>query len=228
MFRKTACLLILLTLVSSSFLIAPLCQVAAAQSNGEPVIFVPGWGEDILIFSAMVTKLKSEGVVCYPESNVLRGVVDIRDSARKLATRVVEVKGLTGSPRVDLVGHSEGGLIARYYIERLGGVSSVDDYVSIATPHQGTLLAFLGLLSPAAWQMTPGCAFLNDLNKPDCTPGAVQYTSIYTIFDEAVVPYTGAIYPDPTVVHKKATWFVLHIGMLWDPTIIQWVDNSLN
>jgi len=226
--KRAAVILLIVSLVLTGFLVVLPGHSALAQDNREPVIFIPGWGEDILVFTAMVTRLKSWGVVCYPESNILRGVVDIRDSASKLARRVNEIKALTGSSKVDLVGHSEGGLIARYYIQRLGGVANVDDYVSIGTPHQGTLLALLGLLSPSAWQMVPGNPFLVDLNTPDCTPGSVKYTAIYTIFDEAVIPFTNAMYPDPTVIHKKATWFVLHIGMLWDPTIARWVDEALD
>jgi triacylglycerol lipase len=114
-------------------------------------------------------------------------------NAQELAAYVQYVRQVTGQSKVDLVGHSMGGLSTRYYIKFLGGVNYVDDYVSLGTPQHGTLLAdipLLPLLSKGAIEMRPGSAFLTKLNSGDETPGYVSYTSIYSYIDELVFPYT--------------------------------------
>src|SRR5262245_50881162 len=40
--------------------------------------------------------------------------------------------------RIDLVGHSLGGLVARVYVEALGGARRVDRCITLGTPHRGT------------------------------------------------------------------------------------------
>ena len=106
---------------------------------------------------------------------------------------------VTGADRVDIVAHSQGGLIGRYFVKNLGGDAAVDSLVSLAAPHYGTRAAnvadVLGFGScagiVACEQMAVGSTFLTQLNEGDDTIGDVVYTNIVTRFDEVVVPYTN-------------------------------------
>ena len=108
----------------------------------------------------------------------------------------------TGATKVDLVGHSEGGLVSRYYLKYLGGTAKVGRYVSLGTPQHGTALANLGtfflncLSIVACQQMAAGSAFLGTLNAGDDTPGSVAYTAIFTAEDELVRPVWNASLDD--------------------------------
>jgi triacylglycerol lipase len=142
------------------------------------------------------------------------------DNAYELRNYVNYVLAVTGASKVDLIGHSMGGLSSRYYIRNLGGMYKVDDYVSLGTPQKGTYVAILGVLTEGGREMIPGSSFLNALNSGDETPGSVRYTAIYAYWDELVQPYWNAkLYDGAT---NKGKYWVGHIGLLFDYTVAKW------
>jgi triacylglycerol lipase len=88
---------------------------------------------------------------------------------------------------IDMVGFSMGGLVSRYYLQRLGGIERVRRFVTIATPHRGTWTAFLRA-NPGARNMRPGSRFLEDLNRDVETLDRISFTSIWTPLDLMIVP----------------------------------------
>jgi len=90
-----------------------------------------------------------------------------------------------------LVGHSEGGLIGRYYIQKLDGARRVRHFVTLGTPHRGTPWAYSGHLVrhvlPSLRQMAPGSLLLRDL-ADDSFPASVRLTSIYSQRDSICPP----------------------------------------
>ncbi|MBB2940568.1 pimeloyl-ACP methyl ester carboxylesterase [Actinoplanes lutulentus] len=83
----------------------------------------------------------------------------IAENAAQLRDYIAGVKSLTGADRVDIVAHSMGGLIARYYIDRLMGERDVDRLIMLGTPNGGSpcanLAARLGLSVPATVELRP-------------------------------------------------------------------------
>lgn len=104
-------------------------------------------------------------------------VRDIRSSALLIHRKVQQLIKDSKHKRIDIVGHSMGGLIGLYYIKRLGGHEHVRRMVMLGTPARGTWaalagIAMLGLLSTSAWQLLPGSEFLSELHQgplPDST-----------------------------------------------------------
>jgi hypothetical protein len=102
--------------------------------------------------------------------------------------------------KVDVIGHSQGGLMPRWAIKWWPSVQAeVDDYVMLAGPNHGVGLAANAEqspvpLSPVMYQFAPESHFIHALNAGDESPGAVDYTSIYSLTDELVQPVT----PVPT------------------------------
>jgi triacylglycerol lipase len=72
-----------------------------------------------------------------------------------------------------------GGLVSRYYLQRLGGIHRVRKFVTIATPHRGTWTGFLRA-NPGARDMRPGSAFLRDLNRDVEMLDGISFTSIWS------------------------------------------------
>ncbi len=141
----------------------------------------------------------------------LQGTGDIAASARQLASFVSEVLAVTGAAKVDIVGHSQGGMMPRYYVDFLGGAAKVDKFVALAPSNYGTTLdgltalgQTLGLLVPvnsllstaceACVEQEEGSSFLTALNARPTVPG-VSYTVIESTGDEVVTPYTNAFLP---------------------------------
>jgi triacylglycerol lipase len=89
---------------------------------------------------------------------------------------------------IDLVGFSMGGVVTRYYLQRLEGIKKVKRYVTISAPNQGTLLGYslpLAGVQEMRWQSE----FLQDLNRDYQTLlSALQVTIIWTPFDLMIVP----------------------------------------
>ena len=88
---------------------------------------------------------------------------------------------------IDVVGFSMGGLVARYYIQRLGGIERVRRFITVSSPHKGTWTAFLRH-NRGARQMRPGSDFLQDLNRDAATLSRIEFTTIWTPFDLMIVP----------------------------------------
>jgi triacylglycerol lipase len=159
-------------------------------------------------------------------------------SAHQLATLVDRLLARTGAKRVDIVGHSEGGMMPRYYIKFLGGSAKVDDLVALAPSNHGTInpAAFGGALTgcDACGAQQSGSSFLTQLNAGDETPAPVNYTVIATMYDEVVIPYTSAFLSGPSARVTNVTLqrqcpqdLVGHLLITSDPVALQWVENAL-
>jgi len=144
-------------------------------------------------------------------SSPIQGTGEIAASAAQLASFVSTVLAATGASKVDLVGHSQGGMMPRYYLNFLGGASKVNDFVALAPSNYGTTLdgitelasllgassAINGTLSSvceACVEQEQGSAFLASLNATPTVSG-VKYTVIESVDDEVVTPYTNAFLP---------------------------------
>ncbi|MEV4519583.1 alpha/beta fold hydrolase [Micromonospora tulbaghiae] len=202
----------------------------AAAAAADPVIVVGGLSGISIAYEPIAARLRADGyrVSIFQLPNL--GLGDIRESARALSSYVDRVRATTGAARVDLVGHSEGGLVSRWYVKYLGGAATVDQYVSLGSPQYGTyvanLVAVLGLGSCAGviacQQMTIGSSFLADLNAGDDTPGPVRWATVRTWQDELVRPVDNAVLADGATNILVQAWCPLrvvgHLGLVLDGT----------
>ncbi|HVM41537.1 MAG TPA: lipase, partial [Acidimicrobiia bacterium] len=134
-----------------------------------------------------------------------RSMGDIQVQAEYVVHAVRRITALTGE-QVDVMGHSQGGLQPRWAVKWWPDVrAAVDDLVMLGTPNHGTAPAqgvgLFGRCHPSCWQMAPGSAFLEALNRDDETPGDVSYTSVYSLNDELVQP----AYPEATAALDGAS-----------------------
>ncbi|MET9133501.1 esterase/lipase family protein [Streptomyces antibioticus] len=127
----------------------------------------------------------------------------IDKSAAQLSAYVDKVLAATGAAEADLVGHSQGGMMPRYYLKFLGGAAKVNALVGIAPNNHGTTLGgltkllpffpgaedLLNAASPALAQQVVGSDFMTKLNAGGDTVPGVRYTVIATRYDEVVTPY---------------------------------------
>ena len=140
----------------------------------------------------------------------------IEDSAAQLSSFADRVVAATGARKVDIVGHSQGGMMPRYYIKFLGGASKVDTLVGLAPSNRGTTLNGLFTLAsyfhggsslpgadcPACQEQEAGSSFITNLNAGGETTPGVNYTVIESDNDEVVTPYTSAfLAPAPNVTN---------------------------
>lgn len=190
------------------------CKPSAAHPR--PVVLVHGTFADMSnSWQAISPLLKNNGycvfALNYGDYNGsgavgVYGVDDIPTSAGELNAFVDKVRAATGAAEVDLVGHSQGGMMPRYYLKYLGGAAEVNALVGLSSSNHGTTLnglfvlsnffpganQFTGALCPACEQQRAGSAFIADLNSGGETVPGVAYTVIQTRYDQVVTPYTSA------------------------------------
>ncbi len=177
------------------------------------------------------------------------GLADIVQSAQQLATFTNKVLAATGAGKVDLVGHSQGGMMPRYYIQFLGGAPHVHMLVGLAPSNQGTTIDGLGTLASlfgdiglpvlslagcvSCTQQLVGSAFLDHLNAGGGISKTVRYVVVESKFDEVVTPYRNAFLPAAPNVQNTllqdqcSTDFTEHLGIIYDPVALQDVMNAL-
>jgi triacylglycerol lipase len=151
-----------------------------------PVVLVHGLVDNRSVFSVMQRGLRRRGfaqVCSWNYSPLLR---DVETAAAALGRQLEAVCRETGHDRVHVVGHSLGGLVARYLVQRLGGDARVDALVTLGTPHGGSRWAHV-LPTPLVRQLRPGSALLQELAAP--APGCrTRVTAVYSDLDQMVLP----------------------------------------
>ncbi|MFG1665790.1 esterase/lipase family protein [Streptomyces sp. Y7] len=228
------------------------CRPDAAHPR--PVVLVHGTLENRYDnWAALAPRLKEAGYCVFAlnhggSSGPLLGTEDMTTSSRQLADFVDRVLAATGAAEVDLVGHSQGGMMPRHYIKNLGGAAKVDKLVALTPSNHGTTFSGLGLLAlvipggnavlgagcKACSQQLVGSGFLRELNAGAETDPGVTYTVITTRYDEVVTPYTSAYLdaaPNVTNVTLQDLCpgdFTDHIGITYDDLATGLVFNALD
>ena len=181
------------------------------------------------------------------------GLGHIESSAKQLSSFVSNVLSKTKASKVDLVGHSQGGMMPNYYIKNLGGSSKVNELIGLAPSNHGTtldgvtkfvenfpfatelvtdLLELLG--APALPEQTEKSAFMTKLfGSGEPVVAGVKYVVVETDHDEVVTPYThaflsGSNVTNITIQNQCPGDPVAHIGMFDDSPSLQNVLNQLS
>jgi pimeloyl-ACP methyl ester carboxylesterase len=151
-----------------------------------PVVLVHGLVDNRSVFAVMRRGLRRRGFTQICTWNYSPLLSDIARGATDLGSRIEEICEQTGHDRVHVVGHSLGGLIARYHVQRQGGDRRVESLVTLGTPHRGSVLAHV-LPTPLVRQLRPGSRVLRELELP-AAGCRTRMTAIYSDLDQVVVP----------------------------------------
>ena len=233
------------------------CKPSSAHPY--PVVLVPGTFANLgANFVAISPILKNAGYCVYAMNygmNFLSlgrigGLDDIATSAQQLKDFVNKVLSKSGASKVDIVGHSQGGMMPNYYIKRLGGASKVRTLVGLAPSNHGTTLSgivtlginlnllgfvnsiMLGIGTPGLYEQEAGSPFQTALFGDGDTVAGPRYVVIETSHDEVVTPYQNAFLSGSNVTNillqnQCPNDPVGHAGMFLDSPAIQNIVNQL-
>ncbi len=186
-----------------------------------------------------------------PTLGTIYGLNDITGAAQELSSFVDEVLAATGKSQVDIVGHSEGGMMPHYYIKFLGGAPKVHTFVALAPSNHGSTLDGLTKLQdyipgvsqlvaeglehvcPACLQQEAGSSFMTTLANSGITAPSVHYTVVSSIYDEVVTPWqsqqlSGSNVNNIVIQNQCAIDFDGHAGLAFDHIALQDVLNALD
>ena len=198
--------------------------IAAANEHNPPVLLIHGFLGTRGSMFEIEQRLVRDGFNVVSFNLGLLNVRDIRTSALLIHRKVEAILKQSGLQRIDIIGHSMGGLIGLYYIKRLGGYEHVRRMVMLGTPARGTWAALagvatLGLWSSSSWQLLPNSEFLSELHQgplPNqvefftiaaerdwlCPPEATQLEGAHAI----TVPLGHSSLVVSEVVYRKVLW----------------------
>jgi triacylglycerol lipase len=202
-----------------------------------PVVLVHGtFGDMTVTWNAMAPALKDAGYCVFALDYGHRGTDAIEHSATELGTFVDRVLQATGASKVSLVGHSQGGMMPRYYMKFLGGLDKVDELIGLAPSNHGTTNSgafYAGQFGcEACLQQQADSEFLRKLNAPPEAPEPASYTVLADRGDEVVTPYTSEALSGATVTNvvlqdRCPYDRYEHVSIPYDPVALQWVENAL-
>jgi predicted alpha/beta hydrolase family esterase len=182
----------------------PLCQrgligadVAAATT---PIVLIHGIVDNRSIFALLRRGLRRRGFGCIRSFSYGPHTMDVRETAERFGAFVEAVIEETGSDQVYVVGHSLGGLIARYYAQCLDESDRIHTLVTLGSPHHGTRAA---RFSPHKLirQLRPDSDLITELDEPSSC--ATRFLCFYSDVDHLIVPADNARlrHPDLTAVN---------------------------
>lgn len=236
------------------------CRPSAEHPR--PVVLVHGLGATLGDnWATLAPLLKNNGFcvfgLTYGRTSgfpYMGGTQRMEDSSAQLAAFVDKVLAATGAAKVDLLGHSEGTVMPRWYLSFRGGAAKVDKYVQLTPLWDGTNLVGIGNLlkvaqtlkfDPAVYsgfaafgcgscpEFAHGSDYLNKVNAAGPAVPGVTYTEIATRYDELVSPYTSGFTTAPNVTNIVlqdvcATDYSEHLGVAYSPVVAQLVLNALD
>ena len=175
-----------------------------------PIILLHGYFHNRSAFVIMRRSLKKFGFRSVDTMNYNVIGHDVQELAYQLSAHVDEILEQTGGTHVHLIGHSLGGLVARYYIQKLGGHEKVHTCVTLGTPHRGTHAAWVGR-GKTARQLRPGSLLLRQLARSSRAM-PVRFISFYSNLDSLVLPASNAKITEPSL--RARNIFVKDLGHL--------------
>jgi pimeloyl-ACP methyl ester carboxylesterase len=200
--------------------------IGDVEAAGTPILLIHGMVDNRSIFTLLRRGLRRRGFGRVLSINYSPLTTDVRRAAVRLAEEVETLVAETGYERIHVVGHSLGGLIARYYVTRLGGDSRVHTLVTLGTPHAGTLNAY-AFQSNLCRQLRPGSALMRELSEPvpSCQTRFVAY---WSNLDQMVFPQRNASLDHPDLVVRNVEMHgVGHMSLPINGTVVHGISTTL-
>lgn len=198
----------------------PLPADPPGTGKATPVILIHGFLMNRACMFLLLWRLRRKGYAAY---TVLLWPIyaSIERLARAVSSRIEQIGSLPGE-KIVLIGHSMGGLVARYYCERMGGHASVSSIITIATPHSGTKAARFGWW-PNAREMRPTSSFLRSLAAS--RRGDLRYAFLWSPSDNIINPTESARGPDGEGIRTEPLG---HLSLLYSPRVFSTLEKMIS
>jgi triacylglycerol lipase len=175
--------------------------IGDVEAAGTPILLVHGMVDNRSIFTVLRRSLQRRGFHRVLSLNYSVRTGDVRGAAEQLSARVEEICADTGFERIHVIGHSMGGIIARYYVQCLGGDERVHTLVTLGSPHAGTATAYL-VPHRLGRQLRPGSDLAAELAAP-APQCRTRFLAVWSDLDQMIVPKANARIDHPDLVVRN-------------------------
>ena len=200
--------------------------IGDVEASGTPILLVHGMVDNRSVFALLRRGLRRRGFGRVLSINYSPWTTDVRAAAANLAEEVEALVAETGYERIHVVGHSLGGLIARYYVTRLGGDARVHTLVTLGTPHGGTVNAY-ALPTKLCRQLRPGSGLMRELGGavPGCRTRFVAY---WSDLDQMVFPQRNARLSHPDLSVRNVQLHAIgHMSLPISGDVVHGISTTL-
>lgn len=209
-------------LFTGIFATAVSCHPQPQQPRYEKVVMVHGIFEDGKAFDSLKKRLENHGIECFvPKLSPADGRGGLDKIAEGLKADIDKEFG--EEEKFALVAFSMGGLVSRYYLQKLGGAERCEEFITISTPHHGTKFAY-AYPSKGVQQMRPGSDFLRDLEDTENTLGKIPVTSHRTPMDLIILPTSSSVW---TRAENHSHNVALHPLMLHTKSVLDDIEKRM-
>jgi triacylglycerol esterase/lipase EstA (alpha/beta hydrolase family) len=184
---ETLCLFFLIITYPLHFLFDRIPKVPVKDS-GNPILFIHGWGCGSHAFIIMYYFLKHRGFNNCHFLTYRPIFADAAVLAKQVSEKIDDVVQNTGAEKVTVIAHSMGGVLTRYAIKHFEASQKVDKLIALGGPHMGSRISAFMPIGKNTLQMAYKSEFLTDLADDTLTPGEPDYISIYSDFDNFIIP----------------------------------------
>ncbi|KAF9909363.1 hypothetical protein EC991_008748 [Linnemannia zychae] len=186
----------------------------------------------------------------YKDVPFFGGIAPIEENAQEVANFANNVLKRMNATQLDYIGHSQGGILGRYWIKYLDGAGKINRMIGVSPIHHGTTLSgittfastlhilspsqpLFDAVAPALYQMIVGSPFMQKLNAGGDTSPGVIHSNIATRFDEIVTPWETCYQESPGVTNtllQNLCLFALneHITIINSKIALRWALNQLD
>ena len=199
-----------------------------------PIVLLHGFGVTSAVLRPLEARIRrTTGRACIRVrlgGRLPLHLADGRASAQRLEATLDRIAARTPLGRIDVVGHSLGGLVATYWLKRIDAGRRIRRVITLGTPHRGTPFALVGVLlfgaiSPAVWQMLPGSRLVREL----AALPVPEHSELIALGsqDDGVVPLKLALPAPGPRLRTLPVSRVRHVDFLWSRDVFAHVHGAL-
>jgi len=194
----------------------------SAKARKLPVLFIHGVFHNRSTFAWLKQKMALNGYRHFKEVDLLTSIHPVPRLAEQIASIVSTMQRRYEVPQIDVIAHSLGGIIARYYVQAMGGDGILKNLVTLGSPHAGTVWSNYSVLSHLK-DLSPNSALMEKLREMP-PPQFTRVVAVSGSLDVMVRP-ASAFWPGVRNIQLKR---VGHAGLLFSKRVSEIILANLS
>lgn len=186
-------------------------------SGKRPILLIHGYMHDSSGWIYLKYRLEKAGFGPIYLLNLGNPFLSLSKYAEKVVQMTAQINKETQSDSLTLIGHSMGGLVSSWYAIHRAPAGSVDKVITLGTPFDGTVMAYLGL-GPNAKEMRRGSEFVRELQKEMEQCDQIQFFHVASKTDQIILPCRSALF-GKNVERQYCLDDIGHMALLFSPRV---------